>query len=239
MNMKNKMLALAGALALGLSSQAILAQDAGGSPAGDQPAPPPREPGAPHGPHGPGQRPPPAIIGALDANHDGIIDAQEIANASNALLSLDKNGDGQLTPEEFMGVPPRGTNDMGREGMLRRGPGGPGGTPPKEIMDKYDVNKDGKLDESERAALRADVEAGKIPPPPGRRGPGMAGRRPAPSAQELMDKFDTNHDGVLDAQELAAMVADMKAQHPGAGAGRPAEQGPGPESQAPGTPPQQ
>jgi hypothetical protein len=49
---------------------------------------------------GPGQghrhhRPPPLpIVEALDANHDGIIDSNEIANASAALLTLDKNHDG-------------------------------------------------------------------------------------------------------------------------------------------------
>jgi hypothetical protein len=65
---------------------------------------PPRPDGATNGPP-PGQnghRPPrPPIIAALDANGDGIIDAQEIANAPAALLKLDKNGDGQLTPDEY------------------------------------------------------------------------------------------------------------------------------------------
>ena len=45
------------------------------------------------------------ILDVLDANHDGVIDADEIANASQALLKLDKNGDGRLTPDEYR--PPR------------------------------------------------------------------------------------------------------------------------------------
>ena len=45
--------------------------------------------------------PPPLILLALDVNHDGILDANEIANASAALLKLDKNGDGQLTRDEL------------------------------------------------------------------------------------------------------------------------------------------
>lgn len=40
------------------------------------------------------------LMHALDTNHDGIIDASEIANASTSLKMLDKNGDGQLTPDE-------------------------------------------------------------------------------------------------------------------------------------------
>jgi len=73
--------------------------------------------GPPPGPDG--RRPPPLpLVMALDVNGDGIIDASEIANASAALLKLDKNGDGQLTPDEFL--PPRPP----------RGDGPPDGPPP-------------------------------------------------------------------------------------------------------------
>ena len=44
---------------------------------------------------------PPLVVATLDANHDGVIDAGEIANASQALKSLDKNADGRLTAEEM------------------------------------------------------------------------------------------------------------------------------------------
>jgi len=79
--------------------------------------PPPGErglkPGGP-GPDGAGSErerrgfhmPPPPVIAALDANHDKTISADEIANASTALKTLDKNGDGQLTKEELRPEPP-------------------------------------------------------------------------------------------------------------------------------------
>jgi hypothetical protein len=41
------------------------------------------------------------VLVVLDANHDRVIDANEIANASQALLQLDNNGDGQLDHEEL------------------------------------------------------------------------------------------------------------------------------------------
>jgi EF hand len=78
---------------------------------------PPQDGRPPGGPGMGGRRPMPPLMSALDANHDGVIDETEIANASNALKTLDKNGDGKLTPDELR--PPR------RQGF--NGPGGPGG----------------------------------------------------------------------------------------------------------------
>jgi hypothetical protein len=66
-------------------------------------------------------RPPPAIIDALDANHDGVIDADEIANAVAVLQKLDKNGDGKLTPDEFLGPPPDMRGGPDGDGPTRQG----------------------------------------------------------------------------------------------------------------------
>lgn len=126
-------------LALGASAFCINAQDNNndGPPGGGGPG------GPGGGPGGLGrQRPPlPAIVAALDANHDGVIDATEIANAPAALKSLDKNGDGKLTPDEFMGPrPPRmggpGKNAGGHPGANNNNlppgppPGGNDGSAP-------------------------------------------------------------------------------------------------------------
>jgi predicted O-methyltransferase YrrM len=59
------------------------------------------------------------IIAALDADSDGVIDAEEIANASAAMKKLDKNDDGKLQADEYR---PRGPGGPG-------GFGGPGGPP--------------------------------------------------------------------------------------------------------------
>ena len=104
-------------IALGLGATALLlAQD----------APHPRDGGRrpPGGPHRP---PPPAIIAVLDANHDGVIDAAEIANASALLMTLDKNGDGKLTPDEFVGPRPEGPGGPPPEGADGREPQPPPG----------------------------------------------------------------------------------------------------------------
>lgn len=50
----------------------------------------------------PGRLPHPGpLLAALDTNKDGVLDADEIANASTSLLRLDVNGDGKLSREEL------------------------------------------------------------------------------------------------------------------------------------------
>ena len=80
-----------------------------------------RPPGTEGGPAGEGQRRPvPPLMAALDANHDGVIDEEEIKNAPAALRKLDKNGDGKLTMDELRpqrpdgaGGPPQGGEGVG------------------------------------------------------------------------------------------------------------------------------
>ena len=58
------------------------------------------------------------MIGALDADHNGVVSAEELKNATEALKKLDKNGDGELSIEELLGGRPRppreGENDARR-----------------------------------------------------------------------------------------------------------------------------
>jgi hypothetical protein len=74
---------------------------------------------------------------ALDANKDGELDATEIANASAALKTLDKNGDGKLSADELMPPHPGWTNQF-------RGTPPPGAKHPvPPLMAALDTNGDG------------------------------------------------------------------------------------------------
>ena len=146
--------------ALALASSAWMASAQPDDPPPDGQGPPPG------GPPGPGMGrhrfPPPAIIGVLDANHDGVIDADEIANAATALKKLDKNGDGKLTLDELLAPPPRpgGTND---EPLVDAPPpGGPGGTnhpPVPPLVKALDANGDGIIDADEMANAPAALKS--------------------------------------------------------------------------------
>ena len=106
--MKSKFTLLLATMAIGISTTALIAQD----------APPAHEEGRRNGPP-----PAPPVIIALDLNHDGTIDADEIAKASDSLKTLDKNGDGKLTRDELRPPRPEGFGGPGGEGRGEdRGP---------------------------------------------------------------------------------------------------------------------
>jgi hypothetical protein len=155
------------AVVVGLGIATTFAQDEGG--------PPPQRGGEGGPPGGRHHRPPPSpIVEALDANHDGVIDSNEIANASAVLKTLDKNGDGKLTADEFR--PPRpngppGNEQGGPQGNQRRGPnanqqsgsgGGPQGEhhgpPPLPVAQSLDANHDGVIDATEMANASAALK---------------------------------------------------------------------------------
>lgn len=65
---------------------------------------------------------------------------------------------------------------------------------PGHVLKKYDVNKDGVLDEKETAAWEADKA-----------------KKKAEAEARRLEKYDKNQNGKLDADELAAEKADKKA----------------------------
>jgi hypothetical protein len=121
--MKTTMKVTLALMALGVAALMAQAQDNGGLPDGG-----PQDNNGP----GPGMRRPPPLplLLALDTNHDGIIDSNEIANAPAELLTLDKNGDGQLTRDEY--CPPRPNGMGGPSGGDDSSDGGPPGLPPNQ-----------------------------------------------------------------------------------------------------------
>jgi len=122
--MKTKMKTVMLIFAVGATAFVAAAQDDGTN------APPPGGPdqGGPGFGRGRHHPPVPAIVRALDVNHDGIIDSNEIANASAELLTLDKNGDGKLTWDEYMGKRPGRQGPPPEDG--NDGDGGDTGGPP-------------------------------------------------------------------------------------------------------------
>jgi len=72
-------------------------------------------------------------LAALDADHGGEVSYAEILKGAAALKTLDKNGDGSLTPDEV--IPDRVANQANL------------------IFSRLDANHDGKISRAERASL--------------------------------------------------------------------------------------
>ena len=194
--------------------------------------PPPGGPGGPGGPSGSGgpggfpgpggpvgmRGPPPLppIFTALDSNGNGILEPEEIAQATASLRKLDTKGTGRLTKDQYL--PTRGGPG---------GPGGPGGleggppplppiitifNPDQEgtipaaipnapaLLRQLDRNNDGSLSADEYLPARP---GGGVGPPPG----GTAGD---PVLPPIISALDTNRDGIIDAAEIAVASDILK-----------------------------
>lgn len=165
--------------------------------------------------------PPRVVLQALDTDHDGKLSAAEIANAPRALLTLDLNGDGQLTPDE---IQPRPQNagasaDELVKQMMSFDRNGDGVLTPEELparmqsmFTRGDVNHDGKLtaDEIRAMAARQGMPAGT------RVEPGHAGLNMR--LDPVLNVLDANHDGVISADEIAGasralLTLDVNGDH--------------------------
>ena len=75
------------------------------------------------------------------------------------------------------------------------GKGGDAETPPPSVLKKYDKNKNGALDEAERAQWRADLAARR--------------EKYQKQRQEMLAKYDLNKDGKISEEEKVAARMDM------------------------------
>lgn len=165
----------------------------------------PRQPGRSgeggSGPRGGMMRMPNPLMEAIDADKDGELSPEEIANAVVALKTLDKNEDGKLDSAEtrpnFEGMTGGfGGGFGGPGGGFPGGPGGPGGGQggnPEEMVQRLlamDENKDGQLSKEE------------IPE----------------RLQSMLTRGDKNEDGSLDKEEIMA-VSRERSGGPGGGTG--------------------
>jgi len=172
--------------------------------------PPPQGQGVPAAPVVPLMQASP-LLNAIDVNHDGKIDAAELINAPARLKTLDTNGDGKLTRDEA-GLPPG----------FGRGPGGPGGRGGRG----GDAPRGGEGGRAGQAG--GDDRSFEVPIP----GPtadellaalmtfdknkdGKLSKAEIPERQQgILDRGDTDKNGVLDAAELRKLTADQAAAPP-------------------------
>ena len=105
--------------------------------------------GGPRGGQRGGQRPASPMMTALDANQDGKLSAEEIANAATALKTLDKNKDGVIDANEL--APPRGPGGQG--GAQGGAQGGRSSQMVERIMAR-DTDGDGKVSREEAGESR-------------------------------------------------------------------------------------
>jgi Ca2+-binding EF-hand superfamily protein len=170
---------------------------------------------------------------ALDADQDGVISAAEIEAAAEALLTLDANGDGTLTPEEF--APPRGEGPPHGPGcgrIMEADADGDGTVTLEEFQagaeEKFariDANGDGQLTPDDRPEAC----------PQGRRGGPRGGRFMRADSdgdgvvtleefmahvQEVFTRIDADGDGSIDEAEARAAKPPHRPRHHGRRGGR-------------------
>jgi len=192
------------ALATSGSVHAQMPPPPGGGQRGQQGGGPGGPQGGPGGPQGGMHRPPPCpIIVALDANHDRVISAEEMQNAPQALKSLDRNGDGQLTPDEFAPPPPR----HGGGGSNRQQGGGAGNQSSNSGPQSGEQPAPSQNEQQQGGSTSGQQNGGGETQ--GGQGGQQGGHRPPPCP--VVGALDANHDHVISADEIQNAAQALKA----------------------------
>jgi hypothetical protein len=99
--------------------------------------------------------PVPPFFAFFDADHDRLLSAEEIKAASDALGKLDRNGDGEITLDEFRMPPPDGRRE--REKKQKNPP--PVRPPVPPVIAALDSDKDGTISPAELEAAPESLKA--------------------------------------------------------------------------------
>jgi Ca2+-binding EF-hand superfamily protein len=168
--------------------------------------------GLPLAAQGPGRQQMRAVLQALDLDHDGTLSAAEIQAAPASLRALDTNGDGTITSDELSTRPEvaGATADEMVQQLMGFDKTGKGylvlaDLPARMqgVFQRADTDHDGKLTPAEIRGLgvRQGMPAGPVA------APGHASGMFRTDA--LLNSLDTNHDGVISADEIAAASASL------------------------------
>lgn len=140
------------------------------------------------------------LVKALDADGDGTISAQEIANASAQLKTLDTDGDGTLSRQELM--PARGTMAGGALAGGRRGNRGD---------DAMRNRKGGQGQQQGQAGPQSAEMMGKVFDRRDADGDGkLTGDEIPQRMQQRLDRVDTDQDGAISREELESVAEKMR-----------------------------
>jgi Ca2+-binding EF-hand superfamily protein len=97
----------------------------------------------PDPPQGRRPSPVPPLFAVIDADQDRVLNAAEIENASDTIIQLDRNGDGEITLDELL-PPPRNEDD---ESAPTPPPRAKPAAPP--VITALDTDRDGTLSAGE------------------------------------------------------------------------------------------
>ncbi|MGC4056064.1 MAG: EF-hand domain-containing protein [Paludibaculum sp.] len=142
----------------------------------------------------------------FDANHDGVVSADEIANAGAALSGMDRNGDGRLTADDYFSPMPSSS------------PSAPKGEPEPSTPARAASPTPQSRAERSIYPTRTAAEYGILR----QRGEGSYSLDIVQTAEStdpegalvrlhpLLEALDTNHDGELSAEEMRNAPAVLR-----------------------------